>query len=109
MDNSAHGCHMVTRQPTRPGTAAENLVLSWPTTHGVGWLRADGDGRQKCHSLQVHGTRNVRNTVKALIQGFESQTIPDEEAHLPIVKLEKQQRKRVKGVATVQTAGLLSI
>jgi ribosomal protein S5 len=60
--------------------------------------------------VQVHGTRNVRNTVKAVIQGFESQIIPEEQIDLPTTKLDKKHPvKRVKGVATVQTVGLLSI
>ena len=59
--------------------------------------------------VQVHGTRNVRNTVKALIQGFESQIIPQEQIELPMIKADKKQEKRKKGVPTVQTAGLLNL
>lgn len=33
--------------------------------------------------MQVHGTRNVRNTVKALIRCFEGQIIEEEHRELP--------------------------
>lgn len=59
--------------------------------------------------VKVHGTRNVRNTVKALIQGFESQIVPQEQIELPLVKADKLKRRKVKGVPTVQTAGLLGL
>ena len=42
------------------------------------------------HVAQVHGTRNLRNTVKALIRCFEAQTIPEEQALLATTKTQNR-------------------
>lgn len=57
--------------------------------------------------VQVYGSRNIRNTIKALIRGLESQIPTEEQKDLPDIKL--KQHKRVKGAPSVQTIGLLNI
>lgn len=56
--------------------------------------------------MQVYGSRNIRNTIKALIRGLESQVPEQELKELPQSQLKSY--RRPKGTPSVQTVGLLN-
>lgn len=63
--------------------------------------------------IKIHGSRNLRNTVKALIRGLESQKVEEEATVFPQTtasnNLPNSESRRIRGRLTVQTIGMLRI
>lgn len=55
--------------------------------------------------FQVHGTRNVRNMVKALIRGFESQFIDQEQQAIPSTVREERVMKAMQAALASRQPG----
>lgn len=97
----------------------KSKVTMYPKSSGSG-CKASDLMTDICHlagikdiGIKIHGSRNLRNQVKAVIRGLEGQRVEEEEEVFPATTEKNTylhyQHRRMKKVHTQQTIGLLSI